>query len=214
MSNSGAPVKRRVHRWMIVGWALCIAVGGVALVRFDLRAGASTTPPAIWPAESQLPRSSEGATLVLFAHPRCPCTRSSLVELNRILVQAETKVEASIVFIQPVGMNDEWVRGALWNAAGAIPGAICVADVGLREATFFGAVTSGHVLFYDVGGRLLYSGGITIARGHEGANPGASAIADLLAARPAPSRGAPVFGCPLFNSESTCCFGEESCPSP
>lgn len=214
MSNSGAPVKRRVHRWMIVGWALCVAVGGAALVRFDLRAGAATTPPVVWPLESRLPRSANGATLVLFAHPHCPCTRSSLVELKRILVQAETNVEVSIVFIRPEGMNDGWVRGPLWNAAESIPGARCVADAGLQEATFFRAVTSGHVLLYDAGARLLYSGGITIARGHEGANPGASAIADLLAARPAPSRGAPVFGCPLFNSESTCCFGEESCPSP
>ena len=56
--------------------------------------------------------------------------------------------------------------------------------------------TSGHALLFDRDGRLLFRGGITPARGHEGDNFGASAIAARLAGRPARAE-APVFGCPI-----------------
>ena len=57
-------------------------------------------------------------------------------------------------------------------------------------------MTSGHALLFDRDGHLLFSGGITPARGHEGDNFGASAIAARLAGRPAPAE-TPVFGCPI-----------------
>jgi hypothetical protein len=154
------------------------------------------------------------STLLLFAHPHCPCTRASLVELRRIMSQGEESAQAYVVFIQPDGASDEWATTSLWNFAATIPGVTCVADPGLRETAIFGALTSGQVVLYDAGGRRRYSGGITIARGHEGANPGASAIAAGLAGRSAPLSGAPVFGCPLFNTDATACHGGKACPLP
>lgn len=214
MSSSGLPARARVRRWMIVTWAICVSVGVVALVRFDLRAGVAIAPLTDWPADSRLPRNPQGPTLLLFAHPHCPCTRASLSELKRILAKSESPLQSLVVFIQPDGTSDEWAWSSLWNAANAIPGVTCVADAGLRETSIFRAETSGQVLLYDSAGRLRYSGGVTIARGHEGTNPGSSTISATLAGRPAPLSGAPVFGCPLFNTDATGCHGGKACPLP
>jgi hypothetical protein len=67
-----------------------------------------------------------------------------------------------------------------------------------REAARFGATTSGHVLLYDRGGRLRFSGGITASRGHVGDNAGRAALLGLLIHGETERERTPVFGCPLF----------------
>ena len=47
--------------------------------------------------------------------------------------------------------------------------------------------------------RLLFSGGITVARGHAGDNTGRGAIEELIDGETAVSRRTPVFGCALYN---------------
>jgi hypothetical protein len=54
-------------------------------------------------------------------------------------------------------------------------------------------------LLYDTAGRLLFSGGITAARGHSGDNAGREAIVALLAGAPTDRTQTPVFGCKLSN---------------
>ena len=48
------------------------------------------------------------------------------------------------------------------------------------EARRFGAETSGQTLLYDEHGALLFSGGITGARGHAGDNAGRASLVALL----------------------------------
>ena len=47
------------------------------------RPGGDPEAPARWPEASALVRNADGPTLVLFAHPKCPCTDASLAELAR-----------------------------------------------------------------------------------------------------------------------------------
>jgi hypothetical protein len=96
------------------------------------------------------------------------------------------------------------------------------------EAARFGAATSGQVLVYGRDGALVFSGGITAARGHFGDNEGSKAIAHFVAdPRPAAevrerspadaSAGnlarTPVFGCPIFEAGAQCSRTKEGCPS-
>jgi hypothetical protein len=73
-------------------------------------------------------------------------------------------------------------------------------DEGGVEARGFAARASGDVLLYSPAGKLLFQGGITGSRGHEGDNYGLSRLADLLAV-PAAESAIPVtsriFGCEL-----------------
>jgi hypothetical protein len=97
------------------------------------------------------------------------------------------------------GSEPEWESGDLWRLARTIPNVTLVADRGGAEARRFQAVTSGFVVVYSRSGRLLFSGGITPARGHEGASYGQQAIAAALdAEQPSQSLAARVFGCELF----------------
>jgi hypothetical protein len=84
-----------------------------------------------------------------------------------------------------------------------------VRDDSGREAGRFGAATLGQTLLYDADGSLLFSGGITAARGHAGDNAGRSELVSLLNRglsapvvtmnRGQSARDAThVFGCPLF----------------
>ena len=78
-----------------------------------------------------------------------------------------------------------------------------VLDPDGREARRFGVKGSGHVLLYEPSGDLVFSGGITPSRGHEGDNPGRSAVIDLINGGRAAVHRTPVFGCPLLDDPSS-----------
>jgi hypothetical protein len=65
------------------------------------------------------------------------------------------------------------------------------------EAARFRATTSGTAALYDARGRLLFTGGLTSARGHEGDSAGLQRIASLLRTGQADRSDAPVYGCSL-----------------
>jgi hypothetical protein len=72
-----------------------------------------------------------------------------------------------------------------------------------EEAKRFGAATSGYMLLYDARGTLLFRGGVTVSRGHEGDNEGFdNLVVALRSGRRArtPSR---VFGCGIFGERKT-----------
>jgi hypothetical protein len=201
---------------LIVSWLAAVGVGLGVMVDYETAPGQAGTPPARWPADSQV-RSARGqATLIMFAHPHCPCTRASLGELALIMARAQGRVAAHVLFAKPPGFPDDWVESDLWQTAAAIPGVQVRADEARREARRFQTETSGHTVLYAADGRLLFHGGITAARGHSGDNAGRSAISALLTEGTADRSETFVFGCPLFESElesdaTQCPPGAKSC---
>ncbi|HEU4594636.1 MAG TPA: hypothetical protein VFS10_05660 [Pyrinomonadaceae bacterium] len=190
-------------------WLSATGVGVGLLWDYENTPGTASAAPAQWPEASRLRRSADGATLVLLAHPHCPCTRASLGELSRLMAQAEGRVTAYVLFVKPRGFAVEWEKTDLWSSAEAIPGVRVVRDDEGVEAGRFRAATSGQVTLYDREGRLLFSGGITSARGHEGDNAGRAAIVSLLHTDEAGLDETPVFGCPLFAQSDECQTGKE-----
>jgi hypothetical protein len=185
--------------WTAFGvlWIAATAAGLVMLTGYASSPGQIRPAPAQWPTSSRVPLSRDRATLVMFAHPRCPCTRASLGELEKIMAHFQDAVDASVVFLQPSAEDDDWSRTDLWRTAAAIPGVRALADVDGAEAQRFRAATSGQTFVYNDRGELLFSGGITLGRGHAGDNPGRDAIESCLSDRAPACREAPVFGCPL-----------------
>ncbi len=154
-------------------------------------------PPYHWPVNSQVELNPSGATLVLFAHPRCPCTRATLTELQRILTHSPANVTTWVVFFRPLDAQPDWEQGNLWNAAAAIGGVHVIDDPGGALAERFHVFTSGQTLLYDSTGDLQFSGGITSARGHEGDNVGQTAIIQFLTQGSVSTHETPVFGCAI-----------------
>ena len=190
---------RRAHASVLIGWAVLLIAGLAAMAVRDLRPGALGPVPVCWPAASRLVRDRERLTLLLFAHPHCPCTVATLRELERILAHGSERVRAEVVFCVPDGAPADWERTDLWRQASSIPGLGVCADRGGHESRLFGAGTSGTALLYDERGGLRFQGGLTGARGHEGDNAGKSAVLGCLQAAPTCSVAVPVFGCPLFD---------------
>lgn len=191
--------------WLIAGslWLLAITAGFGLLLRYaSTPAPQDGAPPRRWPAATLLTRSSARPQLLLFAHPHCPCTRASVAELARLMGRFHGRLDARVLVVQPPGVGDEWADSALRERAGTIPGVRVSIDRDGVEARRFGAVASGTVLLYDRSGRLLFHGGITAARGHEGQSFGQQRIAALLTTGSADSDRAPVFGCVLFDVET------------
>lgn len=133
----------------------------------------------------------------MFAHPQCPCTRASIEELNRLLSRVGGRVHADVLFYLPHSFSPDWAKSTLWRNASALPGVTVQMDVDGAEARLFGAETSGDVLLYDKDGRLLFKGGITGSRGHEGDNVGVDAVAALCQGLKVATNETPVYGCSL-----------------
>jgi len=197
-----APPRKRGW-WVLMGvlWLGGVAGGSLAMARYALTPGESLEPPSRWPGDSGLPRVEGRPTLVMLAHPLCPCTRASLGELAGVMAKAQGRLDAFVLFLKPEGTGQDWEKGALWRSAAAIPGVTALRDEGGAQAERFGAITSGQVLVYDAGGALRFSGGITPARGHAGDNAGRAAVEALLGDETAPLARAEhaVYGCELAN---------------
>lgn len=193
----------------ILLWASLTCAGIGLLWNYESAPGAAAAARERWPAESRLRPAADRATLVMLAHPRCPCTRASLGELARLLARARGRAEAYVLFVKPTDSPDGWEQTDLMGEAAAIPGVTVVRDDEGVEARRFRAATSGQTMLYDARGSLLFSGGITSARGHEGDNAGRAAVVSLLTEGEAGRGTTPVFGCPLFARGDECRAGEE-----
>jgi len=190
-------VSPRVLLAMLVLWAGLVTAGFFALWRYKAASApvSESGSPAVWPAASGLQPSADRATLVLFAHPKCPCTHASVTELAKLMARLHDRVELRVAIVRPTAVPPDWDDTELVSRATAIPGARVSHDDGGVEAARFGVVASGHVLVFDRGGRRLFSGGITSSRGHEGDSFGLRRIDSLLTVGTADRADAPVFGC-------------------
>ena len=182
-------------------WLVAVLGVMVALLRYSASSGTAGAVPQRWPAASRISFDTGRPNLVLFAHPRCPCTQATLGELEILMARCQGRIAVQVWFIRPADTPEDWAATALWRRASSIPGVTVRRDEDMAEARRFGAETSGQTLLYDRDGKLLFRGGITVARGHSGDNAGRSALEALLEQRFPREIGTPVFGCPLYNSD-------------
>ncbi len=192
---------RRIVVAGIVLWVFAVGFGLRALLLYSNTAGTPASPPAQWPKASPIRLARSRNSVLLFAHPQCPCSRATIGELAKILACCQADVEATVFFYRPRTAPRDWAQSDLWRSAAAIPGVRVVDDPDAAAARLFGARVSGQVLLYDAGGRLEFDGGITAFRGHSGDNDGRDAVAAIASNRIPRHRQTPVFGCALYSQE-------------
>jgi hypothetical protein len=177
------PLPRVPHAAKVLAavWLGLVMAGSVGIWRYKLTPGASARLEQRFPTHGALTLAAHGPTLILFAHPRCPCTRASLAELRRVLSPFTGKVAAHVVFFHADPDSGGFAATDTYKLAQSIPGVVVSLDPDGRDAERFGVTTSGHVVLYGDNGQLLFSGGITPARGHEGDSPGRQRLSELLA---------------------------------
>jgi hypothetical protein len=193
---------RRLNVLIGFAWLLAVSAGMSFIWHEQSGAGGAGLTPRQWPSDTGLAPDTNRDTLIMFVHPRCPCTRASIEELNRLLARYHRSVTTHIFVFKPANASNVRTQTDLQNSIAAIPGLLVQDDPGNFLAEKFGAKTSGYIVLYDSQGQLLFSGGITDGRGHIGDNAGESAVEALLSGQPAQLRQTPVYGCSL-NSWST-----------
>ncbi len=194
-------VKIKIILTVLLGlaWAGTAVWGGHALLKYENSPGKVGQVFSSWPAHSTVQLATDRPTLVMAAHPQCPCTRASVAELAQLMAHVQGKVQAYVLFYSPRDSAADWQNTDLRRTAAQIPGVMVLSDVDGAEAQRFGAETSGHTFLFDPSGRLLFNGGITASRGHSGDNAGESAIVSLIKDHASKRSQTFVFGCSLKN---------------
>ena len=196
-------MSRQVIVSLVIAWCGLVALGLCAMSAYELTPGAGAAAHDCWPTGTSLTRDCDHPTLVMFVHPRCPCSFASLSELTSLAERCRDRLSVRIIFVRPVGLNRVDKNSPLWKSAEEVPGAMIVTDPDGVEAARFGARTSGEALLYARDGRLIFQGGLTWARGHSGGSVGQEAVLSLIETGRAAKTRTAVFGCPLFDSSGS-----------
>jgi len=178
-----------------LAWAGAAVFGVHALLQYENAPGKIGQIPSAWPANSSIQLAADRPTLVMFAHPQCPCTRASISELESIVAHTQGKARVLVLFYTPRDTGDDWRQTDTCRSAARIPGVTVVSDIDGQEAERFGAETSGHAFLFDPNGHFLFSGGITASRGHSGDNTCESSIVSLIGNQSVTLARTFVFGC-------------------
>ena len=181
-------------------WLFAAAAGAWGLLRYENTPSRAGETPSTWPQDSQITPQPGHSTLIMFAHPHCPCSSASVGELNRLLTRCENPTAVHILFIRPKDVAESWTETTLRKSAEAIPGAEVQLDPLGAEARRFGAESSGYVVLYNSEGHLLFSGGITAGRGHAGDNAGENLVVAGVNGEKFFLKHTPVFGCSLLDN--------------
>ena len=185
-----------------ITWIATVGYGLGALFQNENAPGPVGKASQEW-TSTQIVRATDRPTLVMLAHPHCPCTRASIGELAQIMARLRGRVAAYVLLVKPKTAGRDWEDTDLRRSAEAIPGVRVLFDLNGAEARHFGVETSGHTLLFDADGRQLFSGGITASRGHAGDNAGERALVALVNRETPALIRTRVFGCSLANRSET-----------
>ncbi len=196
-------------------WLMPVLAGFAILLDYHSRAGPAPDPPQTWPRSSKLEKPLNKQILLVFLHPKCPCSAATISELARLLPRLrETQVIAVLTI--PAGAPPQFANTEALDRLRSIPGLAIITDTNAQETRNFKAVTSGEVLLYDKSGHLRFCGGITPGRGHQGDSAGKdmleiissvnsgkkSTVVEIQPGVKATAEGTyvcPIFGCPLLH---------------
>src|SRR5713226_4443171 len=136
------PRRKRVLISIIAAlWISAIGAGARTLLRYSYTPGQGAAEWASrWPAGASIQQAPGRATLVLFVHPQCPCSKSTIEELARIVAHSLERVNGYVFFYSPEKdwspeeKPRDWARTGLWQSAAIIPGVRAMEDPDGREA--------------------------------------------------------------------------------
>jgi hypothetical protein len=195
---SQPPVIRRVAGAIAILalWAVLLVGGFRGLLQHET----ASTPFSAAPARD-LKFGTDGKTALIMAlHPKCPCSRASVSELTKLYSHATKPLKIIVLAYKPAKEPDEWIESHALRSIRSLHAEIVI-DADGEEAKRLGMTTSGQIIVYDAEGNLVFDGGITGSRAHEGDNLGEQlALAQINGHATERLSSAPVFGCSIFET--------------
>jgi len=189
--------------WLCTRRSLGICAGvawlGVSLLVFGLLYRHTYLPGKIptLPRGAEVMEVSSHFRVKLFAHPNCPCTRTSLEQFAESLPRFPAGTQSEIIFVTAGLAESENVTSPLVTRARELTRTQVRFDTSGAEAEGLGVSVSGEVLAFDPGGHLVFRGGITSGRGHQGPSTGQAELESIVQGRTPGPCATPVFGCHL-----------------
>ena len=134
------PIEKKTRRsnWVLgavgVLWVLALTVGLRAMLNYEDGPAEPGDPPGEWPKDSEVSRTAGMPMVVVFAHPKCPCTDATSGELSMLMTRLQGKAAATVIFVRPARFAEGWEKTELWHSAEVIPGVTVFSDPGGVEA--------------------------------------------------------------------------------
>jgi hypothetical protein len=168
------------------------------LATYDLTPGNKGVEPSVWPAASGIVPARNKCNAVVFLHPRCFCSLATANELAKIMSREENRLKVHVI-VRPTRRAEEASASSSTSSATtpAHDAQLSIQDSNSRLIKTIDSLP-GHVLLFGANGNLIFAGGITASRGHEGDNLGADAMLKAMCeSRRSTVSTTPVFGCSL-----------------
>ena len=194
---SQSPVIRRVAGAIAILalWAVLLVGGFRGLLQHETASGPFRAAPS---RENRFGADGKAA-LIMALHPKCPCSRASVAELTKIYSHTTKPLKIVVLAYKPAAEPDSWIESSSLESVRKLHPEIVIDPDG-AEAKRLGMTTSGQVIVYDAGRNLVFDGGITGSRAHEGDNLGEQlALAQINGRATERISSAPVFGCSIFD---------------
>ena len=186
------------YKWQI----MLLVTGGLVLsalvmgfYQFALKSG-DHQAIAAWQDNLDLPLIEPGPNLVMFLHPRCGCSLASLKELKQLVDRSPADLKVTLVIMKYEQVPDADEKDFQEGLKG-IRGARILRDPAGNMAKNLGAMTSGITYLVANDRKIIFQGGLTPSRGHEGETIGQAFILDWLRTRREATVLEKVFGCGL-----------------
>src|SRR2546430_17192775 len=105
---SELPGRKRRIGTLIIGilaaiWVTAGVSGQRVMLNYDYTAATAGGPPSKWPHESLLPRTRGVPTIVVVAHPHCPCSRATVEQLDRLIARLQGHGSAVVGLVRQIG---------------------------------------------------------------------------------------------------------------
>lgn len=177
--------------WVIgfLAWGVALAGGFHQAMHWEFQPGRAGSNPTAQEASTGKP------LLIVALHTQCPCSLATIDNLLTLTADERKKLDITLIYTGPDPKHSK-----ILSKAASLAEAKTVFANEVAVLAKYGARTSGQAYLYSPTGDLIFSGGLTEARGVPGDAIGMSAIRNTLEGRPCPKQ-APVYGCALQTPE-------------
>lgn len=193
------------RRIAIIGffWVCSILLSYGYIIYYHQVEGSSDRSARDWPLNANLSLDSQKPTMVLAVHPKCPCTVATCRELARLLLRAHrpVKIYALVFTPSPNPDGEEWFNSPTMSDLKRVPLLEMIKDENGELAQSFGMSTSGDIRLYSSNRHLLFAGGITASRAHEGECAATDKLFSRIRGESSQYFEYPVFGCPITETD-------------
>ncbi len=187
-------------------WLSGTASGFFLLGAYHVRPGQPGKPLVRWPEGCPVRLDPDRPTLLIFLHPRCPCSRASVAELASIAASYRGRFAAHAILYRPEGPSEDWDQAeAAATDEASIPGLRRWTDRSGRWATDSGSRRLGRVLadprpWME---RLLREAASPLRAAIGGGISASKPWSNASSERDVEPRVKLIFGCPILDPAST-----------